>query len=157
MPRIYTSRLRLLGLQGALWAIYEQFVIRRGPDECWGWSGAIDNGYGRIGLWDGTRTRSFSAHRVAYEHIHGPLPSSIDVLHMCHTEECSNTSHLMKGPRTLNMQTSRVVGRLQRRIPLVEMPHVRERRANGDTLRAIASDYNCTPQAVRHMLLHGAA
>ena len=158
MPRVYTSRLRSLGLAGAFAAIYEKCVIRRGPDECWGWAGAIhEYGYGTLGVWDSGRAHMSTAHRVAYEITHGPLPSSVDVMHLCHTAECSNLWHLQKGTRKQNMQTSRASGRLQRKIPLADMPTIRARRSAGEHLRVIAADYHCTPQAVRHMLLYGVA
>lgn len=51
---------------------------------------------------------------------------------------------------------SQVAGRMQRRIPLEDMPHIMSRRAKGHTLSQIGKDYDCTKQAVRHMIrVHG--
>lgn len=66
---------------------YERRVIRRGPDECWEWTGSvIPAGYGMV-------KRSL-AHRVAYELHTGPIPPGMVIDHICHTRTCTNPRHL---------------------------------------------------------------
>ena len=68
-------------------------VDRKGPDECWLWTGSPDDdGYGRFHL-----NNSLYAHRVAYELCVGPIPQGLELDHKCHTEavarsECSGTA-----------------------------------------------------------------
>lgn len=150
MPRIYDSRVKQLGVAGASAAIYEKFVIRRGPDECWGWSGATHQyGYGHMNIW---KVGARYAHRVAYEMAHGPIPAGREVMHLCHQPACTNPAHLMVGDRKRNMQTSRVAGRLDKKILATDLPAIRARRQAGETLEAIGRDYGCSKQAVRYRL-----
>ena len=50
---------------------------------CWHWRGALHQGYGHI-MVDGRRQ---PAHRWLWEQVHGPLPSTLHVDHMCHNED----------------------------------------------------------------------
>lgn len=79
-------------------------VDRRGPDDCWPWTWAINGkGYGSIRR-DG-KTRG--AHRIAYELSVGPIPDGMDLDHVCHSNDpscaggdacphrrCCNPAHL---------------------------------------------------------------
>jgi hypothetical protein len=128
---------------------YEALVVRN-AEGCWGWRGPMMKiGYACFGL----NGKCMLAHRVSWELHHGVPPPGLDVMHLCHNPACSNPAHLALGTRSQNMQTSRVAGRLQRRIPLDDMPRIRAQRAAGITLSAIAARHGCTKQAVRHMLL----
>ena len=69
-------------------------VEKRGADECWRWTAAIDNtGYGRIGLGrrcDGT----VQAHILMYELKVGPIPEGMFIDHQCNNRWCVNPNHL---------------------------------------------------------------
>ena len=57
-------------------------VDKRGPDDCWLWTGWVDpQGYGRF-LFDG---RVQGAHRFAYLRFVGPIPDGKVLDHACHT------------------------------------------------------------------------
>lgn len=128
---------------------YEARVIRRDGEECWGWGGNFhSHGYGQISF----RYKKLLAHRVSYEIRHGAVPTGLDVMHSCHNPSCSNPAHLELGNRKANMQTSFVAGRLQRKIPLSEMPLIFEMHAAGWKYRELAKLYDCTAQAVSHMI-----
>lgn len=66
-------------------------VDRRGEDECWLWQAGLDpKGYGNFWM-DGT-TRH--AYRVAYELVVGPVPTGLELDHLCRVRACVNPSHL---------------------------------------------------------------
>lgn len=60
-------------------------------DTCWLWTGArLPSGYGEI--WDGQRMGR--AHRYAYELLVGPIPSGLQIDHLCRVRHCVNPDHL---------------------------------------------------------------
>ncbi len=65
-------------------------------DGCWLWSGKIDKGYGRY--------NGRGAHRVAYELTVGPIPSGLEIDHVCRTPLCVRPDHLEPVTRLENMR-----------------------------------------------------
>jgi hypothetical protein len=65
------------------------------------------NGYGRRVLGG----RLLFAHRVAYEEIHGPIPSGMVVRHQCDTPWCVNPNHLITGTQQDNIRDRHERGR----------------------------------------------
>jgi hypothetical protein len=56
------------------------------PNGCWRWLGKLNRqGYGYFWL-DG---KSRFAHRVSFEHFHGPIPGGYEIDHLCHTRDIS--------------------------------------------------------------------
>lgn len=67
---------------------------RRGPDECWLWTGSrYDGRYGRFYYNRG----SYSAHRVSYYLHFGADPGDQLVCHECNRGLCVNPAHLFLG------------------------------------------------------------
>lgn len=61
---------------------------------CWLWTGGTDRyGYGTQWI-DG---RVVYAHRLSYQHHHGPIPDGFVVRHKCDTPACINPDHLLTG------------------------------------------------------------
>ncbi len=84
-------------------------VDKAGPDECWLWTGALNNkGYGCVGV---NGAHSKCSHRVSYELLVGPIPEDKHVLHRCDVPNCVNPSHLFLGTQTDNMQDAARKGR----------------------------------------------
>lgn len=71
-------------------------VERKGPDECWPWTGArVPDGYGRFTVRVG---KVVTASRYAYELTHGEIGSpEIMVRHRCDNPPCCNPAHLVRG------------------------------------------------------------
>ncbi len=67
---------------------------------CWLWLGnANQNGYGRVSMSRGTRGRGgkttmVCAHRLAYERLVGPVPTGLELDHLCRNRGCCNPLHL---------------------------------------------------------------
>jgi len=64
-------------------------------DDCWLWTGASWNGYGRIGAdYNGVRSIPLLVHRVSYELAYGTIPDGHIVHHECGVRSCVNPDHL---------------------------------------------------------------
>ena len=78
------------------------YIDERGADECWPWTGQVnDAGYGIISI-DGKPRR---AHRVAWEAENGPLaPDEILDHFRCYNRACCNLRHLRVTDKLHNCQ-----------------------------------------------------
>lgn len=93
-------------------------VDKRGPDECWPWTGYMQyNGYG---VRSTHRRETRLAHRIAYEYVIGPIPDGLVLDHLCHTRDpqcadvnecphrrCCNPEHLEPVTRRENIARGR--------------------------------------------------
>ena len=87
-------------------------IERNAPDECWPWTGATRGGYGMYAVRSGVNAgKTMSAHRIAYEIAHGPIPEDHDVLHRCDNPPCCNPRHLFSGTHLDNMADMRAKNR----------------------------------------------
>ncbi len=64
--------------------------VDRGPG-CWEWTASKSTGYGRFTIRKGTIP---VAHRVAWELLRGPIPSGMQLDHLCRNRACVNPDHL---------------------------------------------------------------
>jgi hypothetical protein len=62
------------------------------------------SGYGTLTVFDGTRWRTRSAHRVAYETWVGPIGDGLVVDHICKVKNCIEPNHLRACPQKLNVR-----------------------------------------------------
>ena len=71
--------------EGRFWSKVEK------TSSCWNWIGAIGSaGYGNFGI----DNRTYRAHRVSYEWLHGPIPAGLVIDHLCRNKRCVNPDHL---------------------------------------------------------------
>lgn len=86
--RKYCSlRCRDTGFAGSAKTAIENY---RAVGDCWVWQGTLRGGYGRFRA--GRKT--FSAHRVSYEHHVGAIPDGLVLDHLCRNRACINPAHL---------------------------------------------------------------
>jgi hypothetical protein len=77
-------------------------------DGCWMWTGTKDpHGYGRF--WTGTTIGL--AHRWAYELLVGPIPTDLELDHLCRVTSCVKTEHLEPVTHAENMRRGSVAKR----------------------------------------------
>jgi len=70
---------------------------------CWIWQRSCNNyGYGVV--WDVKTQRVRLAHRVSYEKAKGPIPTGLDLDHLCRVHACGNPEHLEAVTRSTNLQ-----------------------------------------------------
>jgi hypothetical protein len=90
--------------------------VRRDPDGCWLWIGAITSlGYGKfyVGRIRG-RSCTIRAHRMSWILAHGENPGGLLVCHRCDNPRCVNPDHLFLGDQVANMADMRAKGRSKR-------------------------------------------
>ena len=71
----------------------ERFMcyVEKQEDGCWQWIGTRSRtSYGRFTL----SGRVLSAHRFSYEHFRAPIPTGLEIDHLCRNRACVNPDHL---------------------------------------------------------------
>lgn len=127
-------------------------VDRRGPDECWPWTGGRQSGgYGSMRL----RRKNVRAHRIAFQSATGIDPGALMVMHTCDNPPCCNPSHLKLGTVLDNNRDSKAKGRNKAgerhhaaKLTEAEARQIRERRKAGERGIDLASEFGVTPQLV---------
>lgn len=67
---------------------------QRSPDECWPWGVGVDTRPGKDYARAVFSGRRQLAHRAVYEMLVGPIPSGMQIDHLCRNKPCVNPAHL---------------------------------------------------------------
>ncbi|HYD52923.1 MAG TPA: HNH endonuclease [Gemmatimonadaceae bacterium] len=132
-------------------------VERRGPDECWPWTGATyPGGYGTVRTEDGHE----GAHRVSWMLAHGPIPN-VDgadhrgtcVLHRCDNRRCVNPAHLFLGTHRDNVSDMVQKGRASTvrsnyRYSPEQVRAIRALVATGQSQMSVAAQFGIPQQSI---------
>ncbi len=92
-------------------------VDRKGPDDCWMWTGTrqvpLKNGmqYGHFGTYD-HKTINHRAHRFSWMLANGRIPDEMVIMHKCDMPLCVNPNHLQLATRRENLQDMEDKGRV---------------------------------------------
>lgn len=74
------------------------YVSKDSNDGCWMWTSFTGpRGYGRFFIsrkTSGLKQRLFTAHRIAWELLQGPIPAGLQLDHLCRVHGCVNPAHL---------------------------------------------------------------
>ena len=157
MPRGVYERKRK-PLRERFWAKVE----KRGPDECWFWTGTLRAGYGDLMTASAVINGSvcvehLGAHRISYFLATGDWPAL--VRHRCHNPICVNPRHLVPGTHADNMRDMVAAGRSlvgERRpnskLTWANVRAARCRSREGVTTVQLARDYGVSERTMRQCL-----
>lgn len=132
-------------------------VDRRGPDECWPWTGyAEPDGYGSF-FFDG---RMIGAHELAVTFTTGEqrLPE-LDTCHSCGNPPCCNPGHLRFDTRRSNVEDMVRMGRnhrFPRRLTDEQVQLIRRRREAGAVQDDLAAQC-CVSSSYISQIVNGLA
>lgn len=103
---------------------------------CWVWQHRIDRtGYGRTRKGSGGTNRL--AHRVAYENLVGPIPSGLELDHLCRVRACINPKHLEPVTRQENVLRGQIG-----KVPIEQRAEIRRE------VLALAKKYGVKPRTL---------
>lgn len=81
---------------------------------CWIWAGWKEGGYGRFQMVVEGKKKYLLAHRYYHQHLIGPIPEGLLVMHKCNNRGCVNPDHLETGTNQDNMTYMVQCGRSHR-------------------------------------------
>lgn len=76
--------------RGVTWLSRINHRIEYKDNGCHQWNGALNKGYGVIK----EHGKSYSAHRLIYEFVFGPIAGGLDCDHLCRNRACVNPMHI---------------------------------------------------------------
>lgn len=134
---------------------YFEKVDRRGPGECWTWTGSKDQ-FGRgYFLYEGKVRR---APRVAWALHYGvPFPDDRDACHTCDNPTCVNPFHIWPGTESENLRDAENKGRVRHvmgeehvnaKLNPEKVREIRARHAAGEPKAALAREFGIEASTV---------
>jgi hypothetical protein len=124
-------------------------VDKRGPDECWEWTGArIQRGYGQVNKLR-KHPAGTVASRISYWLANGPFDTTLLVCHKCDRPPCVNPAHLFIGTSADNSHDMVTKGR-HGRTPLTAQD-VADIRASKEKQAVLAARYGVSQPSISNI------
>lgn len=95
---------------------WERLLARTlaGPGGCLLWQGALTpNGYGTLSRGTAPNRTRWLAHRYAYTLAVGPVPTGLDLDHLCRVRACINPEHLEPVTRRENLLRGQTINAIR--------------------------------------------
>lgn len=127
--------------------------IKENSNGCIEWTGSKRNSYGRFYV----NGKVGSAHRYAWERVHGPIKDNLCVLHECDNPSCINVQHLFLGSQVDNIadmvkkgRHARLCGSANGNSKLSEenITKIRDLLKRGAVQNYLATEFNVTYQQI---------
>lgn len=96
--RIYWQQTRPVDIR------FDEKISPEPMSGCFLWTAAIDENTGYGKFWNPLKGCVEGAHVFAYERINGPVPTGLELDHLCATKICVNPNHLEAVTHTVNAQ-----------------------------------------------------
>lgn len=71
---------------------------------CWVWIGRASANYGRVNVRVNGKHTTQLAHRASWTAFKGPIPSGMEIDHLCATSLCINPEHMEPVKGSINLQ-----------------------------------------------------
>lgn len=84
--------------------------VNKTPGGCWLWPSQTKDGYGQFFL----NGKNIYAHRISYELHVGPIPSGLQIDHLCKVRNCINPAHLEAVTLQENVRRSKAISVLNK-------------------------------------------
>lgn len=144
-------------------------VDRRGDEDCWPWTGALDSRgrYGQFMTGGRLTRRRWQAHRFALALTNGvEPPADLVACHSCDNPPCVNPAHLFLATQADNLadmwrkgrghdgtNAERGEKRHNAKLDPAKVRAIREKRSQGSTLASLADEYGVHWTTVRSVVL----
>lgn len=102
---------------------------------CWLWTCGMASVYGML--------RGKGAHVLLYEDKHGPVPEGLLLDHKCRNKKCVNPDHTEPVTPAINVQRGPLA-----KLTAEKVIDIRERFAQGETIRSLSEEYQVTTSNV---------
>ena len=108
---------------------------------CWVWKRHIKRGYSYLRL-DHEGVRFNTAHRLAYYLVHGPIPGTLSIHHICANTKCCNPEHLQLLTMTENNSEMMERRRYRETIDILTKKVIRLEKENAKLLSKVEKNGN---------------
>lgn len=133
-------------LDCALWSR----VDKRGPSDCWNWTGSKHvYGYGEFRY----KRALYRSHRAALELSGVEIPDGLHALHSCDNPSCCNPDHLRVGTQEDNMADVSKRGRSGRRkLTDAQAREIRRLHASGESQAELSRMFSVSQPTIWHIV-----
>lgn len=150
------------GIPNTIESIASRFILDE-KTGCHLWTGCLRKGKNHGYSWVTYKNKGYSVHKLLYEHLKGPVPQGLELLHSCHVRKCINMAHLRPDTHRRNMEEMVEAGRASRltgargekhykvKVSDDDIAKIRELIASGMPNHVVAKMFNLDWKYVSHI------